>query len=227
MTWNPLEDPSWLMPTFHLWRRALKVSPTAVGPENQIQLRSGTENLIAHSMWVFFHSRVDNDSSSVCRTRQMTPFDSWLWHAWLPRVRSAINNEWAIEEPQPAIRLYEVWANLLPGFIRDNFFDQLVIPKLQKGIADWSPRKSNVPLHNLIFPWLPHVGLRIEEVLGDARRKLKSQMRGWTPNDGIPHDFLVWKDVRLRHPVVQGQRLINSRSLFGRFIVLLNGTACY
>lgn len=126
----------------------------------------------------------------------MTPFDSWLWHAWLPRVRSAINNEWAVEDPQPVIRLYEAWANLLPGFIRDNFFDQLVIPKLQKGIAEWSPRKSNVPLHSLIFPWLPHVGLRIEEVLGDARRKLKSQMKGWTPRDGVPLDFLVWKDVR-------------------------------
>lgn len=126
----------------------------------------------------------------------MTPFDSWLWHAWLPRVRSAINNDWVAKDPQPAIRLYETWANLLPGFIRDNFFDQLVIPKLQKAIADWSPRKSNVPLHSLIFPWLPHVGLRIEEVLGDARRKLKSQMRGWTPVDGVPIDFLVWKDVR-------------------------------
>jgi len=126
----------------------------------------------------------------------MTPFDSWLWHAWLPRVRSAINNEWAVEVPQPVIRLYEVWANFLPGFIRDNFFDQLVLPKLQKAIADWSPRKSNAPLHSLIFPWLPHVGLRVEEVLGDARRKLKSQMRGWTPSDGIPLDFLVWKDVR-------------------------------
>jgi len=83
----------------------------------------------------------------------------------------------------------------LPGFIRDNFFDQLVLPKLQKAIADWSPRRSNVPLHSLIFPWLPHVGLRIEEVLGDARRKLKSQMRGWTPTGGVPVGFLPWKDV--------------------------------
>jgi len=52
-----------------------------------------------------------------------------------------------------------------------------------------------MPLHAIIFPWLPHVGLRVEEVLGDARRKLKSQMRGWTPIDGVPPDILVWKDV--------------------------------
>jgi len=42
---------------------------------------------------------------------------------------------------------------------------------------------------------LPYVGLRIGEVLGDSKRKLKSQMRGWTPTEGIPRDFLVWKDV--------------------------------
>jgi len=70
-----------------------------------------------------------------------------------------------------------------------------VLPKLQKAIADWNPRKSNTPLHSLIFPWLPHVGLRIEDVLGDARRKLKNQMKGWIPTDGVPFDFLVWKDV--------------------------------
>ena len=158
----------------------------------------------------------------------MTPFDSWLWHAWLPRVRSAINNEWVVEDPQPAIRLYEAWANLLPGFIRDSFFDQLVLPKLQKAVADWSPRKSNVPLHNLIFPWLPHVGLRVEEVLGDARRKLKSQMRGWTPTDGIPLDFLVWKDVSRRILLYCDEADQLSFILFplDRSIVPLNGMVC-
>ena len=189
------------MPTFRLWRRALKVSPTAAGTENQVQHHGGMEIVTAQPTFVFPLVRIDR-GSLCCRTRQMTPFDSWLWHAWLPRVRSAINNEWAVEDPQPAIRLYETWSNILPGFIRDNFFDQLVLPKLQKAVADWSPRKSNVSLHGLIFPWLPHVGLRVEEVLGDARRKLKSQIRGWTTTDGVPLDFMVWKGVsctRLLH----------------------------
>ena len=166
----------------------------AAGTEDQVQRHGGIEIVTAQPMFVFPIVQTDK-YSPCCRARQMTPFDSWLWHAWLPRVRSAINNEWAVEDPQPAIRLYEAWSNILPGFIRDNFFDQLVLPKLQKAVADWNPRKSNTSLHGLIFPWLPHVGLRVEEVLGDARRKLKSQMRNWTPTDGIPLDFLVWKDV--------------------------------
>ena len=161
-------------------------------------------------------------------TQQMTPFDSWLWHAWLPRVRSAINNEWVVEDSQPAIRLYEVWVNLLPGFIRDNFFDQLVLPKLQKAVADWSPRKSNTPLHSLVFPWLPYVGLRIEEVLGDARRKLKSLMRGWKPTDGVPPDLLVWKDVSrvIFSTATKADYFSPVHFLLYRFIVPLNGTVC-
>jgi tuftelin-interacting protein 11 len=125
----------------------------------------------------------------------MSPFESWLWHAWLPKVRSAINNDWLPQDPSPAIRLYEAWSNLLPAFIRDNFFDQLVLPKVNKAIADWSPKNHTVSLHTLILPWLPHVGLREDELLGEAKRKVKSLMRDWKPVNEVPNEVLVWKDV--------------------------------
>lgn len=127
----------------------------------------------------------------------MSPFESWLWHAWLPKVRSAINNDWSPRDPSPAIRLYEAWSRFLPPFVRDNFFDQLVLPKVHKAVADWNPKKQEGSLHTLIFPWLPHVGLRVDEVLGEARRKVKSLMRGWKPVDEVPNDILVWRDVSL------------------------------
>ena len=98
----------------------------------------------------------------------MTPFESLLWNTWLPKVRSAVNNEWDAREPQPAVRLYEAWSRYLPPFVRDNFFDQLVLPKVHKAVSDWNPRKCKVPLQRLVFPWLPHVGLRLEDVLGDC-----------------------------------------------------------
>lgn len=127
----------------------------------------------------------------------MSPFESWLWHAWLPKIRSAINNDWSPQDPSPAIKLYEAWSRFLPPFVRDNFFDQLILPKVHKAVADWNPKKQEWTLHTLIFPWLPHVGLRVDEVLGEARRKVKSLMRGWKPADEVPNDILVWRDVRL------------------------------
>jgi hypothetical protein len=53
VTWNPLEDPSWLMPTFRLWRRALKVSQTAVGIEGRIQRHGGNEIVPVQPTCVF------------------------------------------------------------------------------------------------------------------------------------------------------------------------------
>ena len=125
----------------------------------------------------------------------MTPYESLIWNAWLPKVRSCINNDWSPDDPQPAVRLYEAWSKYIPAFVRDNFFDQLVLPKVRKAVSDWNPRKHKVPLQTLVFPWLPHVGLRLEDVLDDARRKVKSILRGWAVSEGRPEDLPVWKEV--------------------------------
>ncbi|KAI0730614.1 TFP11-domain-containing protein [Earliella scabrosa] len=177
--WQPLEDPTAFTASFRAWRRVLKMAAAEEKPQNQVQ--------------VYGNSTVV--SASVVEAKPMTPYESLLWNTWLPRVRSSLNNDWSPEDPTPAVRLYEAWSPFLPPFIRDNFFDQLVLPKVHKAVGDWNPRKSKVALQTLVFPWLPHVGLRLEEVLGDARRKVKSVLRAWTTSDAIPQDLEVWKDV--------------------------------
>lgn len=131
----------------------------------------------------------------TCSEKPMTPFESLLWTVWLPRVRSCINNEWLPSDPQPAVRLYEAWSTFVPPFIRDNLLDQLILPKVQKAVAEWNGKTSKVPLQTLVFPWLPHVGLRLEEFVGDSRRKVKQIFRGWIVGEGDPEDMLVWKEV--------------------------------
>jgi tuftelin-interacting protein 11 len=91
--------------------------------------------------------------------------------------------------------LYEAWSTFLPPFIRDNVLDQLILPKVHQAVNDWNPRKDTVSLQALVFPWLPHLGLRLEDLLGDARRKVKSLVRGWSAEDEMPKDLAVWKDV--------------------------------
>ena len=178
--WNPMEDPGKLLSTFRLWKRALKLADHEERPpENQVSLFGVSELSVPPPMVEV----------------PMTPFESLLWNVWLPRVRSSINNDWDPCKPQPAVRLYEAWATFLPPFIRDNFLDQLILPKISKAVADWSLRRSDVPLKTLVFPWLPHVGLRMEEFLGDARRKLKSVLKGWDITEGVPDDLAAWREV--------------------------------
>jgi tuftelin-interacting protein 11 len=125
----------------------------------------------------------------------MTPFESLLWNVWLPKVRTSINNDWLPDSPQSAIRLYEVWSSFLPAFIHDNLLDQLILPKVQKAVADWNARHAKVSLQAILFPWLPHVGLRLENVVGDARRKLKSLLRSWVVDQPVPADLVAWKEI--------------------------------
>ncbi|KAH9930300.1 GC-rich sequence DNA-binding factor-like protein-domain-containing protein [Fomitopsis serialis] len=177
--WHPLQDPVAFTSLFRLWRNALKMATHEEKPQDNVS--------------VYGSSTVISPAPVV--EKPMTPYESLLWNAWLPKVRSSINNEWSPDDPQPAVRLYEAWSAFLPPFIRDNFFDQLILPKVAKAVDGWNPRISKVPLQTLVFPWLPHVGLRLDDVLGDARRKVKSLLRHWAVAEGMPGDLTVWKDV--------------------------------
>ncbi len=130
----------------------------------------------------------------------MTPFESLLWNVWLPKVRTTINNEWSAQSPDSAVKLYEAWSTFLPPFIRDNLLDQLLLPKVQKAVADWSPKMDDVSLQTIVFPWLPYVGLRLEDFVDEARRKVKHLLRHWTVGDEVPKDLVAWKDVST-HPL--------------------------
>ena len=127
----------------------------------------------------------------------MTPFESLLWNIWLPKVRTSINNEWSPDSPQQAVKLYEAWSSFLPPFIRDNLLDQLILPKVQKAVADWNSKTAKVSLQAIVFPWLPYIGLRLEDIVGDARRKVKNLLRSWVAEEDILPDLAAWRDVRL------------------------------
>lgn len=176
--WNPLQDPSGLVTTFRTWKQALKVNSLDKPPDTQVDV---------------YGARIVATPPDI--EKPMTPFESLLWNVWLPKVRTCLNNEWSPEDPTPAVKLYEAWSTFLPPFVRDNILDQLILPKVSKAVADWSPKRSTVSLHELVFPWLPYLGLRIDSVLGDAQRKVKSILRSWVPADGALKDLGGWREV--------------------------------
>ncbi|TFK75000.1 TFP11-domain-containing protein [Pluteus cervinus] len=176
-TWNPLEDPSFFVTTFRTWRKALKVNTLEDKPiQSDVSIYGSA-----------LEAQVESQKT-------MTPFESLLWNVWLPKVRTSLNNNWSPDDPTSAIRLYEAWSTFLPPFIRDNIMDQLILPKVHKAVLDWNP-KQGTSLQNIIFPWLPHAGLRLEELLGDARRKFKSLLRSWSVEDEMPSHLAAWRDV--------------------------------
>ena len=79
--------------------------------------------------------------------------------------------------------------------MRDNILDQLILPKVKGAVADWNSKRSKVSLRSIVFPWLPFVGLRLEDLMNDARRKIKSLIRTWVPGEDIPDDLAAWREV--------------------------------
>jgi tuftelin-interacting protein 11 len=192
--WDPLKDPTGLISTFRGWRRALKVNHEEPVPQNQMSVYASETTPSRPDVYELI-SFNNSSSESFSSDTHMTYFESLLWNVWLPKVRTTINNEWSPENPQPAVKLYELWSTFLPPFIRDNFLDQLVLPKVQKAVSDWNSKRSSVSLQNIVFPWLPHVGLRLEDVIGDAKRKVKSLLRSWIVGAEMPLDLTAWKGV--------------------------------
>ncbi|KAJ7625563.1 GC-rich sequence DNA-binding factor-like protein-domain-containing protein [Roridomyces roridus] len=179
-TWNPLEAPAFFLSTFRNWRRALRVNVTEERPaQTQIDVYGSKTVIVA----------------PVEIEKPMTPFESLLWNVWLPKVRTSINNEWSPQTPQPAVKLYEAWSSFLPPFIRDNLLDQLILPKVKNAVADWNPKRATTSLQNIVFPWLPYLGLRMDDVIGDAQRKVKGILRSWSAGDDLPTDLNEWREV--------------------------------
>jgi len=124
----------------------------------------------------------------------MTPYESLLWNLWMPPVRSALNNSWNAYKPSAAVALYQAWIKLLPPFIADNLTQQLIIPKLSQAVADWD---TKAPLHRAIFPWMALLSERVDDVVSDAKRRVRSSLKSWKVSKGMPVDLGKWKEAKV------------------------------
>lgn len=124
------------------------------------------------------------------------------------------------------MHLLETWSSILPAFMRDNIIDQLILPKVKQAVEDWTPKPSRSgkvrSLAGIVFPWLPLLGLRMEETTELAKRRIRSVLRSWVVRDGVPAELEKWrKDVsallflfsartRLDHPSLTPRQMYTS-----------------
>ena len=61
-------------------------------------------------------------------------------------------------------------------------------------MEDWNGRASNSQsLAGILFPWLPLLGHRMEEILDSAKRRIRLVLRKWTTRDGLPEELTQWR----------------------------------
>ncbi|GAA5860324.1 hypothetical protein JCM5353_006615 [Sporobolomyces roseus] len=193
-SWDPLSNPSLSVSQLKRYRKHFLIDKHLPPSQNA----NGTVDLYGNG---------DEDSSNPSRRRQkegersMTAFESFMWTIWLPKIRSAINNDWTPSNPSPAVTLFSTWSPLLPAFLRDNILDQLILPKLSTSISDWSSsayKRGAAPgLHTIVFPWLEVAGEeRMQGLLEECKRRVRGWVKsGWKAKEGVPQGLEVWKEV--------------------------------
>lgn len=174
--WDVLKNPSLGAGLFQEWKKLLRMSKVVY------------EGGLSASLF----------GRKAPEPEQMTPYESLLTNHWLPKVRSALNNEWNARDCDPVIKMLEAWSTpLLPVFIHDNIVTQLILPKLKREIEQWSPRDS-LMIHTWIHPWLPVLeeSRLDQELYGDIRRKLALGLSAWNVLDPSALRVLEpWKGV--------------------------------
>ena len=182
--WNPLHDELNWLSEFKKWKKAFIMNETEEEKQQKQLIKSKHDEDFEPSQ----SNNKDNEQLI------MTPYESLIWNCWLPRVRASLINEWNANEPHIAVKIIDNWYPILPKFVFDNVMDQLILPKVQKSVDDWKPSHPK-PLHAFIFPWLPFVQDRLSQVLDSSKRKLRSWLKGWQVEEGLPIDLLNWKNV--------------------------------
>ncbi|GAA6009422.1 hypothetical protein JCM11491_003551 [Sporobolomyces phaffii] len=189
-TWDPLANPSLCVAQLKRYRKHFLIDKHAVASSNPGP-----------------NGAYDADAAAVSERRRqkleaertMTAFESFMWTVWLPKIRSAINNDWDASDPTPAVTLVSTWAPLLPAFLLANILDQLVLPKVSAAVDAWSAsayKRGRAPgLHTLMFPWLDVAGEdRMAPLVSDAKRRVRTWLKAsWDPRDGVPRGFDAWR----------------------------------
>lgn len=124
--------------------------------------------------------------------RPMTPYESVLWNVWMPAVRRACT-QWDVHDAAPLIALIEGWQGMLPAWLVDNIYDQLVLPKLEHAIHAWTPQAP--PMHVWILPWLAGGEARMSSIVQATRRKWRSVLSSWRVADGVPPHLPAWRSI--------------------------------
>ena len=183
--WEPLRQPNSVVPYLQRLQHILGIRSQSSSTE--ISLQNGI-------------------SYAKTPSKSTTPYETMIHKYWLPRVRSAITNDWDVYDPDPLIDLIKAWESVLPSFILANVIDQLVVRRLTDAVVAWKPRNSHKHRRHTqpqawLFPWLQYLDEQHTNpksttgLLADVKRKLKTVLSTWNLSTGVFPSLHTWRQI--------------------------------
>ena len=183
--WDPLHQQSSMVTYLYRLKDILGIRPQSKSTEIAMQ---------------------NGNSYSRAQSKSTTPYETMIHKYWLPRVRSAVTNDWDVYDPEPLINMIKAWEPVLPSFVVAHVVDQLVVRRLTDAVAAWKPRSSDKYRRHTqpqawLFPWLEHLDEQHTNpksstgLLADMKRKLKSVLSSWNLSIGVLPGLDSWAQV--------------------------------
>ena len=193
-TWHPLEDPTRDLATVSAWRALLV--------DDNVKRRGAKNDAFSTKNDLFSTQNDTFSTKNSHSSHTMSPYETLMYVIWLPRVRSALHNEWHPRSPAAAVALLSNWSPLLPPFLLFHICDQIILPRLSSEVATWDPRRPadlapDHQLHAWILPWLPLIGQsHLSPLFAPIRYKLSVVLDAWSPPDATGLAVLLpWAGV--------------------------------
>lgn len=170
--WNPLEAPSYLIPSIKSLRDILH-----------------HENVEDEVIDDPFGIRIGKVA------KKLDSFNRLIYELIIPKVQSAIE-VWDPRNPDVCIDLIEAWMYVMPQKAVDHLLYGLVLRKLDAQVSEWNPQKDTLPIHVWIHPWLPLLGDSIKDLFEPIRKKFEKTLNNWTVSDSSAISLLCpWFDI--------------------------------
>ena len=109
-------------------------------------------------------------SLSSKHRKKTTNFESLLLLHWYPIIRTSLQRDWNIYDPDPAYQLIQAWQPLLPPWLLYKILHEIILPRLTEAVKRFPklfeqpatatsnpinlPRSKTAPdLHTFLFDW--------------------------------------------------------------------------
>ncbi|KAJ1924374.1 hypothetical protein IWQ60_005254 [Tieghemiomyces parasiticus] len=190
--WSPLAEPQFLQSALRRIRMAMTTHdylypPNTADPASAASSGDGPPAEWRHRLGTLSDHQFPSPGWSADEAQQrllildslrkkdtrMTPYEALMYQSWLPRVRSALVNDWPIDRTgQPtsspttvkaanesALQLVETWRPpLIPQYLFHHLVDHAVLPKLANAVDAYVPDRGTGHIHQWLHPWLPLLG---------------------------------------------------------------------
>lgn len=150
----------------------------------------------AMAVWQELLQGKEANDHAIFQDVDNSPYLQLVLEVVFPHIRLATTNVWQPRDPEPILRFLEAWDKVLPGGVKQNLLEGVVMPKLTAAVDAWDPRREEVPIHAWLHPWLPWLGTRMEPLYDPIRYKLNFALVNWHPGDSSALALLSpWKTV--------------------------------